>query len=73
MLLLLSADFFLNQIFQKILSGALSKSLDLDWDRHFVSPDQVQSVCKGYQQRTNVAASKYRVKTIGNKKNQPVS
>ena len=41
MLLLLSADFFQNQFYQKILPGTLSVSncLDPDQDRHFVGPD----------------------------------
>ena len=40
-LLLSSADFFQNQLFQKILSGTLCESncLDPDQDRHFVGPD----------------------------------
>ena len=32
-----------------------------DQDRHFVGPDLGQTVCKGYQQMTEVAASKERV------------
>ena len=41
MLLMSSADVFQNDIFQKILSGTLSKSngLDPDQERHFVRPD----------------------------------
>ena len=55
MLLLLSADFFSKQIFQKILSGIQSKSNSLDPDQaqHFVRPVQ-GPVCKGYQQTTLV-------------------
>ena len=46
MILLLSADFFQNELFQKILSGTLSvsNSLDLDQDQRSVSPDLVQTV-----------------------------
>ena len=54
MLLLLSADFFQNQLFKKIPSGSLSVCQTvLIW---------VQTVCEGYQQMTEVVASKERVK-----------
>ena len=39
----------------------VSNGLDPDQDRHSVGPDQVQSVCKGYQQITIVAPSMIRV------------
>ena len=65
MLLLLSADFFQNQHFQKNISGKLditytfvSIGLDPNQDRHFVGPDLGPTVCKGYQQTAKVAASK---------------
>ena len=67
MLLLPSADFFQNELVQKILAGILLKGqtlwiqirtdilLVLIWD---------QTVCKGlYQQTTEVAACKERVKS----------
>ena len=43
MLLFSFADFFQNQLFQKIISGKLSVSNDLDpdEDRHSVGPDLV--------------------------------
>ena len=40
----------------------MSKGLDPDQDRHFVSPDLVQTVHKGYQHNTKIAVSKERVK-----------
>ena len=38
---LLSADFFKNKLFRKILSGipSVSNSLDIDQTRHFLGPD----------------------------------
>ena len=60
MLLLASADFFQNELFQKILSGTLSEcqtnSLDLDQDQCSVGPDL------GYDQTTKVGTSKEIVK-----------
>ena len=64
MLLLSSADFFQNQLFQKILSGALIECQTV-WIQ--IRTDilsvliWVQTVCKGYQQMTKVATSKERV------------
>ena len=34
-----STDFFQNELFEKILSGTLSNSLDPDHGRHSVGPD----------------------------------
>ena len=68
MLLLSPADFFQNYLFQKVPSGALSKSLDLDQDRQNFGPDLGPICLQDSQQMTNVTASKYRVKAIGNKK-----
>ena len=45
--LLSSADFFLNQLFRKILSGIQSESNSLDPGQALI---WVQNVCKGYQQ-----------------------
>ena len=67
MLLLSSADSFQNYLFQKIISGTISVSnyFDPDQDRRTVGPDWVRTVFKGYQQTTNVAASKGRVYVKG--------
>ena len=62
-----SADFFENELFQKNLSGTLSECQTV-WIQ--IRTDTlsvliwVQTVCKGYQQTTNVAASEERVKGI---------
>ena len=40
----------------------MSNNLDPDQDRHFVGPDLGPTVCKGYHQKTIVAACKERVK-----------
>ena len=64
MLLLSSADFFQSCLLKKILSGTLSEC-QTGWIQ--VRTDVllvliwVQTVCKGYQQTTKVAASKERV------------
>ena len=61
MLLLSSADFFHNWLFQNILLGTLSEYFTV---RIQIRPDilsgliWVQSVCKGYQQMKKFAASK---------------
>ena len=62
MLLLSSADFFQNYLFQKFISGTISVSnyFDPDQDRRWV-----RTVFKGYQQTTKVAASKGRVYVKG--------
>ena len=64
MLLLSSADFFQNKLFQNILSGTLSECqivwIQIRTDRMSVLI-WVQTVCKGYQQTIEVAASKERV------------
>ena len=63
MVLMLSANFFSKLTFQNSLSGTLSEchlnSLDPDQDRQFSLSVLiwVQTVCKGYQQTTKVAAS----------------
>ena len=57
---LLSADFFQNELFQKILAGT-RVSKDLDPDQDLCS---VQIVCKGYQQMTTVAAGTERAKSM---------
>ena len=68
MLLMSSADFFQNEPFRKILSGTLSEC-ETVWIQ--IRTDilsvlmWVQTVCKGYQQTTKVAASKERVKAPG--------
>ena len=65
MLLLSSADFFQNEPFQKILLGTLFKCQTV-WIQ--IRTDTlsvliwVQTVCKGYQQTSKVAASKAIVK-----------
>ena len=70
-LLLASADIFQKKLFQKILSGTLSVSngLDPDQDGRNVGPDLIpsvliwaQTICKGYQQMTQISASKERAK-----------
>ena len=64
MLLLSSADFFSKLTFSKNSSWSairVSNGLDSDQDGRFVGPDLGQSVCKGYQQTTKVAANKERV------------
>ena len=52
MLLVSSADFFSKNAI------SVSNSLDPDQDQHSVSPDRVQTACKGYQQTAKVAAGK---------------
>ena len=42
-------------------TSRVSNSLDPDQDGHSVGPDLVQTVCKGFQQMTEVVASKERV------------
>ena len=68
MLLLLSADFFFKFNFSKIsfrTNIRVSNSLDQDQDGSSFNPDLwVQTVCKGLQQMTKVAASKEIVKII---------
>ena len=44
------------KIFRNIIRE--SNGLNPDQDRHFVHSSWVQTVCKGYQQMTTVAASK---------------
>ena len=65
MLLLPSADFFQNLLFQKILSGTLSEC-QMVWIQirtyMLLVLILVKTVCKGYQQTTKVAASQERVK-----------
>ena len=58
MLLLSSAEFFQNLLYQKTenLSDTLSVSNDSDSDRGQLI--WVQTVCKGYQQTTKVVASR---------------
>ena len=56
-LLLSSADFFQNKLFQKILSGTLSVCHTV-WIQILSVLIWVQTVCKGYQQTTKVSASK---------------
>ena len=62
-----SADFFQNLLFQKIISGTLTECQTV-WIQ--IRTDilsvliWVQTVCKGYQQTTKVAASKGRVGKI---------
>ena len=62
-----SADFFQNYHFQKIISGTLSVCQTV-WIQ--IRTDNlsvliwVQTVCKGYQQTTKVAACKERVKFV---------
>ena len=41
----------------------MSNSLDPDQDRHDVGPDWIQTVCKGYQQMTQVDDSKERIRS----------
>ena len=62
MFLLSSAHFFF--FFKNSFRNTIrvSYGLDPDQDQHFVSPDLSQTVCKGYQQRPKVTASKERVK-----------
>ena len=59
-----SAEFIFHFFFKKFFLDFYhgSNGLDPDQDRHFVSPDLVQTVRKGYQQKTTVAVSKERVK-----------
>ena len=65
-MLLLSADFFQNYLFQTNLSETLSEcQTGSDQNRHSVDPDLilsaliwVQTVCKTYQPMTKVASSK---------------
>ena len=67
MLFLSSADFFQNEGFQEILSGIQSECQTV-WIQ--IRTDilsvliWVQTVCKGYQQMTKVAASLERVKFL---------
>ena len=42
----------------------MSDSLDPDQDQSSVGPDLFQTVCKGYQQTTKVAASKERANLL---------
>ena len=42
----------------------MSDRLDPDWDLHYVCLIRVQTVCKDYQQKTKVGASKERVKAL---------
>ena len=60
MLLLLSADFskftFSDICIRKMMR--VSNALNLDQAQHFLSLIRIQSVCKGSQQTTKVAASK---------------
>ena len=64
-LVLLSADFFQNYLFRKILSGIQSEC-QMVWIQ--IRTDiwsvliWIQTVCKGCQQTTKVAASRQRVK-----------
>ena len=53
--------FFKTKLFQKVISGTLSESYSLDPDQTFSVLIWVQTDCKGYQQKTKVAASKERV------------
>ena len=61
---LLSADFFQNQLFRKILSGIPSEC-QTAWIQIRIDVILVliwfQTVCKGYQQTIKVATSKERV------------
>ena len=43
----------------------MSNSLDSDQDRQNVGPDLGRTVCKGYQQTTEVAAYRERVEILG--------
>ena len=67
MLFLSSADFFQSLLFQKILSGTLSECgtvwIQIRSDSLLVLI-WVQTICKGYQQTTKVAASKERVNQL---------
>ena len=64
MLLLSSGDFFQNELFRKVLSGALSECQTV-WIQ--IRTDilsiliWVQILCKGYQQTKEVTASKERI------------
>ena len=58
-MLLLSADFFQNELFQKILSETLSENQT----RHFMGPDLDQMFEKVISRWQNVAASKESVET----------
>ena len=65
MLLMLAADFFQNQLFQKMLSGALLECQTI-WI-YSVVPSVlicVQAVCKGYQQMIKVTANNERVNYV---------
>ena len=49
---------FLKINLKKSFRNTIRVSIDLDQDQCSVGPDSVQTVCKGYQQITKVAASK---------------
>ena len=60
MLLLSSADFLQNKLFQKILSGTLTECQTV-WIQTTDTTSVLtwaQTVCKGYQQTTEVTTSK---------------
>ena len=66
MVLFISADFFQNSIFQKVLSGTLSvcQTVLIQIRTNILSVlIWIKSDCKVYQQRTKVAPSKERVNT----------
>ena len=66
--MLLSSDFFQNELFQKILSDRntyrVSNNLDPDRDRHSVSPDLGPKCLQRLSAEDQVAASKERVNIL---------
>ena len=65
MLFLYTADFFQNQLLKiSFMNTRVSNSLYPDQVRNFVGLIWFQTVCKGYQHTTKVAAYSERVKKI---------